>query len=112
MRCTDERVQNDVVILTIEVQGLGDVSTGLTDRVRSLVADGRRRFVLNLSGVAGLDSHGLGDLVASQQAAATAGARMALCHVHPYVAEPLEIMNVDALFDIFDSEQAAVQSFA
>ena len=54
----------------------------------------------------------LGDLVAGQRAAARVGARVALCHVHPYVAEPLRIMNVDDLFDVFESEQDALQSFA
>ncbi len=112
MRCSDERVEGEVVVLSLAVQGLGDVTTGVIERVRDLVADGFRRFVLNLDGLAGLDSHALGDLVASQQAAEIAGARVALCHVHPYVSEPLAIMNVDSLFDTFETVEDAVRGLS
>ena len=84
---------------------------GVTNHVRALLAQGRTRIVLNFSAIKSLDSHGLGHLVASQQAAVRGGARIALCHVHAYFAEPLGIMNVDDLFDMFDSEQEALQSF-
>ncbi len=110
MQCTEREV-GDVTVLEVALRGLGDIGTGVTDHVRALVAQGRTRIVLNFRGIKSLDSHGLGDLVASQQAATRGGARVALCHVHPYVAEPLQIMNVVDLFDVFESEQAALQSF-
>jgi anti-sigma B factor antagonist len=112
MQCKTERLVGDVVVLGASVRGLGDISTGLADRIRRLAEEGRTKFVLDLSEVSSLDSHGLGDLVAGQRAVARQGARVALCHVHPYVAEPLRIMNVDDLFDVFESEQDALQSFA
>lgn len=111
MRCKTERLVGDVVVLGVGTQGLGDITAGVTDRIKQLAQEGRTRFVLNLSGASSLDSHGLGDLVGGQQAAARVGARVALCHVHPYVAEPLRIMNVDDLFDVFESEEDAVRSF-
>ena len=112
MRCSDERVEGDVVVLSLAVQGLGDLAAGVTERVRDLASDGHRRFVLNLDGLAGLDSHALGDLVASQQAAETVGARVALCNVHHYVSEPLAIMNVASLFDTFETVQDAVRGLS
>jgi anti-anti-sigma factor len=111
MQCTDERKVGDVTVLEVGLQGLGDIGTGVTNHVRALLAQGRTRLVLNFSAIKSLDSHGLGDLVASQQAGIRGGARVALCCVHPYVAEPLSIMNVDDLFDVFESEQEAIQSF-
>ncbi|MDP7339312.1 MAG: STAS domain-containing protein, partial [Vicinamibacterales bacterium] len=89
MQCKTERLVGDVVVLGASVRGLGDIGTGLADRIRHLAEEGRTKFVLDLSEVSSLDSHGLGDLVAGQRAAARVGARVALCHVHPYVAEPL-----------------------
>ena len=112
MQCKTERLVGDVVVLEVVVQGLGDIGTGVTDRIRRFAEEGRTKFVLDLSGVSSLDSHGLGDLVAGQQVVAGVGARVALCHVHPYVAEPLRVMNVVDLFDLFESEQDALQSFA
>ena len=111
MQCKMERLVGDVVVLEVDAQGLGDIGTDVTDRIRGLAEESRTKFLLDLSAVSSLDSHGLGDLVASQQAVARVGARMALCHVHPYVAEPLRIMNVVDLFDLFESEQDALRSF-
>ena len=62
--------------------------------------------------VSSLDSHGFGDLIVGQQAAARVAARVALCRVHAYVAEPLRVMSVVDLFDLFESEQDALQGFA
>ena len=111
MQCKQDREVGDVMVLDVALPAFGDIGTGVTDHVRELLARGRRRFVLNFAAIRSLDSHGLGDLVASQQAATRGGARIALCHVHPYVAGPLSIMNVDDLFDVFESEQDALQSF-
>ena len=112
MQCKMERLVGDVVVLEVGAEGLGDISTDVTDRIKDLAEEGCTKFLLDLSGVSSLDSHGFGDLVASQQAAARVGARVALCHVHPYVAEPLRVMNVVDLFDLFESEQDALQGFA
>ena len=112
MHCKTERLVGDVVVLELGAEGLGDIGTDVTDRIRDLADEGRTKFLLDLSGVSSLDSHGFGDLVAGQQAAARVGARVALCHVHAYVAGPLRVMNVVDLFDLFESEQDALQGFA
>ena len=112
MQCKTERLVGDVVVLEVQAEGLGDVGTDVTDRIKDFAEEGRTKFLLNLGGASSLDSHALGDLVAGQQAAARVGARVALCDVHPYVAEPLRVMNVVDLFDVFASEQDALQSLA
>ena len=112
MQCKTERLVGDVVDLELGAEGLGDISTDVTERIRDLADEGHAKFLLDLSGVSSLNSHGFGDLVAGQQAAARIGARVALCHVHAYVAGPLRVMNVVDLFDLFESEQDALQGFA
>ena len=111
MHCIGEREVGEVTVLEVGPQGLGEVGTGVPNHVRALLAQGCTRIVLNFFAIKSLDSHDLGDLVASQQVAVRGGARVALCHVHAYVAEPLSIMNVDDLFDMFASEHEALQSF-
>lgn len=115
MQCKTERLVGGVVVLEIGAEGLGDISTDVTGRIRDLADEGRTKFLLDLSGVSSLDSHGFGDLIVGQQAAARVGARVALCRVHAYVAyvaEPLRVMNVVDLFDVLESEQDALQGFA
>ena len=112
MQCKRERLVGGVVVLEVGAEGLGDISTAVTGRIRDLADEGRTKFLLDLSGVSSLDSHGFGDLIVGQQAAARVAARVALCRVHAYVAEPLRVMNVVDLFDLFESEQDALQGFA
>ena len=64
MQCKTERLVGGVVVLEIGAEGLGDISTDVTGRIRDLADEGRTKFLLDLSGVSSLDSHGFGDLVA------------------------------------------------
>ena len=112
MQCKTERLVGGVVVLEIGAEGLGDISTDVTGRIRDLADEGRTKFLLDLSDVSSLDSHGFGDLIVGQQAAARVGARVALCQVHVYIVEPLRVMNVVGLFDLFESEQDALEGFA
>src|SRR4029453_661526 len=61
-----ERVVGSVTVLDLNGKlVLGDGDTLLKDKVHSLVFQGRKQIILNLGGVAYVDSSGLGALVAS-----------------------------------------------
>ena len=79
--------------------------------MRDLSQRGHRKFLLNLAQVTWLDSHGLGDLVATSQVASKVDAKLGLCNVHEHVSEPLRIMNVLKEFETFDTEEEGVKSF-
>ena len=91
---------------------LGELNTEVTDKIESLLGKGRQAFLLNLEGVSSLDSNGLGDLVGAREAANARGASVKLVHVHERVAHPLRIMNLSKVFEVFESETEALQSFA
>ena len=112
MRCLSESQVGSVTVLTLAKPILGDVETRVTDRVRDLLQQGHRKFLLNLAEVTWLDSHGLGDLVAASQAASKASATLGLCHVHEHVSEPLRIMKVLKEFETFDTQEEGLKSFA
>lgn len=112
MRCVAERVVGEVVVLDVATRaGLGEVSTEVTDRVRERLGEGRRAFLLNLAGVASLDSHGLGDLIGAYRAASKEGATLKLLGVHERVDYPLRVMNLSKSFERFDDEAEALRSF-
>ena len=113
MRCEAERRSGQVTILDIAGQVmLGNVENEVTKRVRQLMAAGQKSFVLNLDAVTSIDSHGLGDLVAAREAASREGAAVKLLNVRPRVHRPLKVMNLLKFFDLFESEDEAVQSFS
>jgi anti-sigma B factor antagonist len=112
MRCSAERTVGDVTVLDLAAQdALGLVRTEVSDRVRQLAAQGRRKLVLNLADVSYLDSSGLGDLAQAHQAATADKATLKLSNVQPRVADLLRTVNLWRVFESFDSEGDAVSSF-
>jgi anti-anti-sigma factor len=84
----------------------------LKDTIDSLLTQGRTRIVLNLEGVPYIDSGGLGQLVASYSAVAKAGGGLTLLNVTSRNHDLLSITRLVTVFEAFDSEAEAVQSFA
>lgn len=83
------------------------------DPICSLASSmGRNRLVLNLAAVEFLPSMGLGKLVLLNRTALSANGRLALCHLCPRLQENLETTRLVPLFNIYATEQEALQSFS
>jgi anti-sigma B factor antagonist len=107
-----ERAVGNVRVLDIEgpiTQGPSDV---LTDKIRSLLQQGEKRLVVNLAGVAYMDSGGLGALVQAYATTAKQGGSLKLQHLTRKIHDLLVITKLITVFDCFDSEETAVASFA
>ena len=70
-----------------------------------------RRIVLNFAWIAHIDSSGLGTLVSSFISARHQGAEIRFAAPSPAAQRALATTNVDRLFEIYDSTEAAIQSF-
>ena len=111
MRCVSERLVGSVTVLDVASRAmLGELNTEITDRIEKLLEQGRRVFLLNLEGVASLDSNGLGDLVGAAEAARRDGGTLKLASVNERVAHPLRIMNLSNMLEAFDTEEEALNS--
>jgi anti-sigma B factor antagonist len=98
----------------IELSGrvvLGEESNALRETVKSLLASGHKQIVLNMDNVTYIDSAGLGTLVASHHSARTQGASLKLSNLGSKFQEILQVTKLLTVFDTYDSEAAAVQSF-
>ncbi|SRR5579884_1051217 len=76
-----------------------------------LQAQGRNRIVLNLKHVEYIDSTGLGTLVIGHSAAADSGGAMKLLHLSKRSAQLLILTKLSTVFEIYDDEQSAINSF-
>jgi len=68
----------------VELDGrivLGEESNSLREKLKSLVAAGRKKIVLNVGNIKYIDSTGLGTLVAAHLSAKNQGASVRLCHL-------------------------------
>ncbi|HYL11036.1 MAG TPA: STAS domain-containing protein [Candidatus Acidoferrales bacterium] len=91
---------------------LGEESNSLRERVKSLLAGGKKKIVLNMDNVTYIDSAGLGTLVASHHSAKTQGAGLRLSNLGSKFQEVLQVTKLLTVFDVYDSEAAAIRSFS
>lgn len=107
-----ERRVGDVVVLDIGGRlTLGDDSMRLKDKVNSLLHDGMRNILLDLGDVSYIDSGGLGQLVASFTTVKREQGSLKLFNLGKGSKDLLATTKLLMVFDTYDTEQAAVESF-
>ena len=89
--------------------GLGDQI--LREAIDELLAEEKKKVVLNLSEVSFLDSTGVGELVAGLRTARRFGAHLKLLNVGERVYSTLDMARLLPTFEIFRDEGEAVRSF-
>ena len=107
------RQADDVMILDLKgrlTAGLGDQI--LRDAIDELLAEGRRRILLNLSEVSFLDSAGVGELVAGLKTARRFQAELKLLNVGERVYSTLDMARLLPTFEIYNDESEAVRSYS
>jgi anti-sigma B factor antagonist len=101
-------------VSVVELDGrivLGEESNSLREKLKSLIAAGKRKIVLNMANVRYIDSAGLGALVAGHVSAKTQGASVRLCNLGQKFHEVLQVTRLMTVFDVYDTQAAAVSSF-
>src|SRR5579862_6591055 len=108
-----ERVVDGVAVVSMEGRiVLGEESTALREKVKSLLAAGQKQIVLNMDNVTYIDSSGLGTLVASHTSAKAQGASLKLANLGSKFQEILQVTKLVTVFEVFPTEAAAIASFS
>jgi len=100
-------------VLIVDCAGrivFGEESAYLRDLVKKLIAE-KHNLVLNLSGINYIDSGGLGTLVALYTTARNSGSSIKLANLTQRVGDLLQVTKLVTIFDVYDSEQKAVDSY-
>ncbi len=108
----DERVVGDVIILDLKgtiVLNEGDVV--LRDKINSLIQQGKTKVVLNLAGVPYIDSAGLGEVVRTYSTVRRHNGNLKMVHLTKRITDLLTITKLLMVFETFDSEKEALESF-
>ena len=101
-------------ILLLDLDGritVGEESSKLRETLRELTAAGATNVILNLRGVDYIDSTGLGALVVCFTSLRKAGGKMTLLNVSRRNIELLVFTKLATVFEIFNDEQQAVNSY-
>src|SRR6202167_5658778 len=103
---------NGVTVLEIEARiVLDEESNAFREKVKSLLAAGKKKIVLNLSNVGYIDSAGLRTLVATFHSARSQGATLKLSNLGSKFKEVLQVTKLMTVFDTYENEGAAIDSF-
>lgn len=90
---------------------LGEGSALLRSTLRDLLAEGRRKIVLNLGDVNYIDSSGIGELVTGFTTVKKSGGDLKLLHLTKKVHDILQLTKLFTVFDVYSDENVAIQSF-
>ena len=88
----------------VSVSSISMLNDDLPRRMRELVEAGSRHILLDLAGLADIDSNGMGELVVGQISVNKAGGSLTLLHVSPGVKEQMRLAGLYSVLTIRDDE--------
>jgi anti-sigma B factor antagonist len=108
----NERTVGALTILDLSGRlTIGDGAQLLKDKTESLVFQRRTQIIVNLAAVPYIDSGGLGQLVACYTTLAKAGGRLTLVNINTKNHDLLSITKLLSVFETFDTEREAIESY-
>lgn len=104
--------RNDAIIarFTRPVSLCGEAAEAAAERLAALASErGRQRLLVDFANVQSLTSFMLGQLVKLNRTAESAGRRLALFNLSPYIRQILEVARLNLLLSLYDDESAALR---
>ena len=107
-----ERIKEGIVILDAKGQMVaGESADRLRERLKAMAEAGPANVILNLAHVDYIDSSGLGALVMSFSALRKKEGTLKLLNLTRRNVELLVLTKLETVFEVYDDEQSAVNSF-
>jgi anti-sigma B factor antagonist len=107
-----ERQAGDVSILDLSgAVRIGEGSVALRNAIRGLVDENKSKILLNLAGVKYMDSSGIGELIANYTTISRSGGQLKLLNLTDKIQDLLVITKLLTVFDVYESEADALNSF-
>ena len=107
-----ERTLNDVTVLDLDGNLALESNKQFRNRVTAIIDAGARKLIVNMARVPYMDSSGLGELISCYTTLQRMSGRIKLLHLSDRLQQLLVITKLTSVFETFDSEPAAVASFA
>ena len=111
MKATNRQVEGVAVVDMSGRITLGEGASMFRDTIRDLAAGGHKKLLLNLAEISYIDSSGIGELVSGFTTVANQGGVVKLLNLTKRVQDLLQITKLYTVFEVFDDEAKAVQSF-
>ena len=109
----EERQVGDVMVLDLAGKlTIGEGDELLKDKINSVIHQGHRKLVLNLPEGPYVDSAGLGQMVSTLHTVNRQGGKLKLLNLTKRIEDLLSITKLLTVFDAFENEQEALDSFS
>jgi len=107
-----ERQAGDVTVLDLSGKiTIGEGSVSLRSAIRRLIEEGKKKILLNLAQVSYVDSSGIGELVSSYTTIGRENGQLKLLNLTQKIQDLLAITKLLTVFDVYEDEQTALNSF-
>jgi len=90
---------------------LGEDTMSLRKTVGDLLKSDSKKIILNFAEVSYIDSSGIGELVSTYTTVLNNGGHLKLLHLTKKIQQLLAITKLLTVFETFDNEEAALESF-
>ena len=110
----DINVRRKSQVQVVQLRGnlrLGEPVDELRKTIDEALAEGDSRFVLNLAEVKMIDSSGIGLMMQCLASTKKKGGNIKLVQPSPFAIKTLRLVGVYNLFEVFDDDEKAVESF-
>jgi anti-sigma B factor antagonist len=108
----EERDVEGITVLSVAGRLVaGPDATSLRERILKLIEQNKRNIILDFKHVDFIDSTGLGSLVMARSALVQTGGAVKLLHLSRRQVQLLVLTKLTTLFEMFDDEQEAINSF-
>ena len=105
-----KRLDRGVIVVYVEGKMIGgDDSDTFHDYIKDLLADGQRKFVINLRKVPWADSRGIGMLIGAHTSIEKADGSLVLASIGERIDSILTLTRLLLIFKAFDSEEEAIE---
>ena len=109
----ETRNVNGVTVLDLHGKiTIGQETQALRAKVGEVLGSGGKNILLNLGDVRSVDSAGTGELVSSYTSVTNHGGQLKLFNLTKRLKELLVITKLVTVFDTYDNEASAVESFS
>jgi anti-sigma B factor antagonist len=108
----NRRQAGDVTILDLSgAVRMGEGAVSLRNAIRDLADQGNKKILLNLSSVKNIDSSGIGELIANYTTITKNGGQLKLLNLTEKIQNLLVITKLLTVFDSYENEADALNSF-
>ena len=106
------RESDGVTILSLDGKLIvGEATAALKEQIKQLTEEGIRKLILDLAKVDYIDSSGLGTLVYSYSTFRKQNGTLKLVNLSRRNIELMLLTKLETVFEVYDNEQSAVDSF-